>query len=114
MGVFESSIIVHKLNDLVLLNMVEHVLLNLYEVIKRLELFGHMVYCVVDDLVYLHKFMVAAEASHLWICICMFLKTIITEWKLMSLAVLSNFLVVGSADGERNVRGHNLHMAKSP
>lgn len=114
MGVFKKSIIVHKLNDLILFNMVEHVLLNLDKMIEGLELFGHMIYGVINNFVYLHKFMVTAKATQLWICICMFLKTKIAEWKLMSLAVLSNFLVVGGTDGEWNVSGEYRHMAKSP
>lgn len=73
MGVFKNSIIIDKLDKLIGLYLLGDRFLGLDEVVESLKLLSHVIYGVIYNFFYLHEFMVASEACHLWIRISMIL-----------------------------------------
>ncbi len=113
MSIFKNSIIIDKLYNLLRLYIRKDPFLWLNELVECLKLLWHVVYGLINYFIYLDKFMVT-KACHLWIRICMLLKTIITERKLMSSAILSYFLVMGSTDSEWHINWDHLHLPECP
>ena len=112
MRLFKNSIIVNVLHHLVRLHKLEDAFLRLNEEVKRRQLLLHVVYCFLYNFVNSQKFMVVAEACHLWICICVLLKTIFTEGLLMSAAILSYFLVVSCANSVGLCKGGHRELTE--